>query len=222
MTKGLALAIMFIAICRAPAQQETAQSPASQRGFSSRETRYRVRVGDTVEVAFRFTPEYNQTLTLQPDGYISLREADDVHAAGKTTAEIAQAIRNAYNSILRDPIVSVYLKDFEKPFFVAGGEVGKPGKYELRAVTSVTEGIQIAGGLTEKAKHSQVFLFRRVSDQWTEVRKLDVKAMLHSGNLREDLQLQPDDMIYVPRNAFSKWQRFIPTSNLGLYTNPMQ
>jgi len=213
---------MLIAICRAPAQQENTNPSASQRGFSSRETRYRVRVGDTIEVAFRFTPEYNQTLALQPDGYISLREAADVHVADKTIAEIAQAISNAYRSILRDPVVSVYLKDFERPYFVAGGEVGKPGKYELRAVTSVTEGIQIAGGLTERAKHSQVFLFRRVSDQWTEVRKLDVKAMLNSGNLREDLQLQPDDMIYVPRNAFSKWQRFIPTSNLGLYTNPIR
>ena len=221
MSKVLVLAIMLVAICRAPAQQEDTPSSASHGSFSSREPRYQVRVGDTIEVSFRFTPEYNQTLTLQPDGYISLREATDIHVAGKTTAEIAQAISKAYSSILRDPVVSVYLKGFEMPYFMAGGQVGKPGKYELRAVTTVTEGIQIAGGLSEKAKHSQVFLFRRVSDQWTEVRKLDVKAMLKSGNLREDLQLQPGDMIYVPQNEFSKWQRFIPTSSMGLYTNPI-
>ena len=61
-----------------------------------------------------------------------------------------------------------------------------------------------AGGFTTAAKHSEVYLFRRVSDQWVSSQKLDVKQMLKSGNLAEDLQLQPGDMLYVPKNTVSK------------------
>jgi hypothetical protein len=59
-----------------------------------------------------------------------------------------------------------------------------------------------------------------VSDQWTEVKKLDLKQMLRSANLAEDLHLRPGDLIYVPKNTISKIQRFIPTPGMGVYLNP--
>ena len=71
-----------------------------------------------------------------------------------------EAVRQAYTGYLHDPQVAVALKDFEHPYFVAGGEVGKPGKSELRADTTVMEaGVEGAGGFTREAKHSQVLLF---------------------------------------------------------------
>jgi hypothetical protein len=65
-----------------------------------------------------------------------------------------------------------------------------------------------------------VVLFRRVSDQWTEARVLDVKKMLNAGNLSEDYILRPGDMIYVPQNTISKIARFIPTSSVNTYFSP--
>lgn len=78
----------------------------------------------------------------------------------------------------------------------------------------------MAGGFTEKSKHSQVVLFRRVSEQWTEAKVLDVKKMLNSRNLSEDFVLHPGDMIYVPQNTMSKIARFIPTSTMSTYISP--
>ena len=69
-----------------------------------------------------------------------------------------------YGAFLHDPEVSIILKDFEKPFFLAGGQVARPGKYELRSPTTVAEAVAIAGGFTEQAKHSQVVLFRKLLD----------------------------------------------------------
>ena len=94
--------------------------------------------------------------------------------------------------------------------------MGHPGKFELRGDTTVVQAIAIAGGFNEKSKHSQVLLFRRVSDQWTEVKTLDMKQMLKSGALAEDLHLRPGDMVYVPKNFISKIVRFIPTYSLGM------
>jgi polysaccharide biosynthesis/export protein len=176
--------------------------------------RYLLRVGDVLEITFRFTPEFNQTVTVQPDGYISVRELKDLHVAGKTAPEVAEQLKKNYARILRDPAITVMLKDFEKPYFIAQGELGKPGKYELRGDTTVIEAIGIAGGFSERAKHSQVLLFRKVSDQWTSVKKLDVKEMLAKTDLSEDLHLRPGDMIYVPKNAFSKIRPFIPSPSV--------
>ena len=88
------------------------------------------------------------------------------------------------------------LKDFEHPYFVAGGEVGKPGKYELRSDTTVIEAVQIAGGVTHEAKHSQVLLFRRVNDDLVEARVFNLKKMLKDRSLGEDSQLRPGDLVF--------------------------
>jgi polysaccharide biosynthesis/export protein len=180
--------------------------------------RYQLRIGDTVEISFRFTPDFNQTVTIQPDGYINLRDIQDLHVAGKTTPELTEIIRKSYSHILHDPVVTVSLKDFEKPYFIAGGELGHPGKFDLRGETTVLQAIEMAGGFKETSKHSQVLLFRRLSDQWTEVKKIDVKAMLRSADLREDPGVRPGDLIYVPKNAISKIKPFIPTSSIGMFT----
>jgi polysaccharide export outer membrane protein len=60
----------------------------------------------------------------------------------------------------------VVLKDFEKPYFIADGQVARPGKYDLRGDTTLTEAINMAGSFTENAKHSRIVLFRKVDDNW--------------------------------------------------------
>lgn len=82
------------------------------------------------------------------------------------------------------------------------------------------QAISIAGGFNEKSKHSQVLLFRPVSNQWAQAKVLDVKQMLNSNNLSEDMNLRAGDMIYVPKNTMSKVKPFIPIPSIGAYLNP--
>ncbi len=114
-------------------------SGAADSGFQERNPRYRLHKSDVIDVEFTFSPEFNQTLTVQPDGYISMKGAGEVQAENKTLAELSRAIASAYGGILHDPVITISLKDFDKPFFLASGQVGKPGKYELRSDTTVTE-----------------------------------------------------------------------------------
>jgi polysaccharide export outer membrane protein len=178
---------------------------------------YRFRVNDSFDLEFPFSPEFSQAgVRVGPDGYIPLHGAQPVHVAGLTVSEASEAIRNAYSGILHAPEVTIVLKEFEKPYFVASGQVEKPGKYDLLGETTVTQALAVAGGLTESAKHSQVLLFRRVSADWVKVTKLNVKQMLKSENLQEDVFLKPGDMLYVPKNAISKIRPFIPYTNTGM------
>src|SRR5215471_16133335 len=125
------------------------------------EPRYQLKSGDTIDLTFPYVPEFNQTVTIQPDGYVTLRAAGDIRAAGLSLPELKKGIESKYSGILRDPAVSIEIKDFEKPFFLAQGEVQKPGKYELRSDIKLSEAVAIAGGLNSSAKHSQVLLFRK-------------------------------------------------------------
>jgi polysaccharide export outer membrane protein len=116
----------------------------------------------------------------------------------------------------------VSLKEFEHPFFVAAGQVAHPGKYELRSSTMATEAIAIAGGFTDQSKHSQVVLFRRVSEGVVETHVLNLKTMLASRNLEEDLEIKPGDMLFVPQNRISKIRKFLPVASLSTFFTPAQ
>jgi polysaccharide export outer membrane protein len=183
---------------------------------------YRLRPSDVVEITFTVAPEFNQTLTVQPDGYMMLKDAGMVEVQGLNLEEFSQAVQKAYRGYLHDPQVAVALKEFERPYFIVGGEVGKPGKYELRSDTTVAEAVQIAGGLTQQAKHSQVVLFRRVNDDLVETRLLDLKKMLKQSDLKEDAHLRPGDLVFVPQNSISKIARFLSKPSLSMYLSPTQ
>ncbi|HXC00043.1 MAG TPA: polysaccharide biosynthesis/export family protein [Terriglobales bacterium] len=183
---------------------------------------YRLTRSDTVDVNFTFSSDFNQTLTVQPDGFVALRGASTLFVAGLTVPQMQQAVASAYRGFLREPEVTVTLKDFDKPYFLASGEVARPGKYELRGDLTVNEGIAMAGGLTQQARHSQVILFRRISAYVAESHVIDVKKMLDSHNLNEDLHLQPGDFIYVPQSRISKIRKYVPTNAMSWYMNPLQ
>jgi polysaccharide export outer membrane protein len=190
-------------------------------GFQERNPRYVLRSGDSFDVDFTFSPEFDQTVIVGPDGYVTFRGAGSRHVAGQTLPQVTETIKQAYSGILSEPAITVLLKDFEKPYFIAAGQVAKPGKYELRSDLSLVEAVNIAGGFTDSSKHSQVLLFRRMTRDMVETRVFDVKKMLASRNLKEDPYLLPGDMLFVPQNSISKIRRYLPTSSLGLYTNPM-
>jgi polysaccharide export outer membrane protein len=183
---------------------------------------YRLRPSDVVDVSFTVSPEFDQSLRVQPDGYVWLKDAGMVSAEGLTLEEFADAVRRSYQGYLHDPQVAVALKDFERPSFIVGGEVSRPGKYELRTDTTVTEAVELAGGLTMQAKHSQVVLFRRVNDDLVETRLLNLKKMLRAKNLGEDAHVHPGDLIYVPQNAISKIARFLTRPSVSMYMNSSQ
>ncbi len=202
-----------------PSSAASAPQPlgADASPLQHRDSRYRLCASDVIALTFPLTPEFNQTISIQPDGFASLTGAGDVHLEGLTTRESVEAIRTAYAHILNDPLITVDLKDFNKPFFTVNGQVNHPGKYDLRGPTSVTEAVAMAGGFNEAARHSQVLLFRRANDEWYEVRSLNVKRILHGHNLNEDTELRPGDMLYVPQNFISKAKKFIPSSGFGAY-----
>lgn len=186
-----------------------------------RNPRYRIGSGDIMELSFRYTPEFDQEVTVQPDGFVQLKGLqNDVHIQGLTVPEVIDSLKKAYADVLHDPVISVVLRDFEKPYFIAGGQVGKPGKYDLRGSTTATQAVAIAGGFADFSKNTQVLLFRHYSDDLVEVKVLNLNRVLKDKKYAEDMQLQPGDMLFVPKTFMAKIDRFLPRSSLGTYFSP--
>jgi polysaccharide export outer membrane protein len=169
----IALAGLAVAVATTAAGQDNSIPATAISGYSSvavtstdaapalqeRHPRYRLRKGDTFDLDFALSPEFNQTVAVQPDGYVTLNGVGSIFVEGQTVPELAETVKAAYAKTLHDPIIAIALRDFEKPYFIASGQVGKPGKYDLRSDLTVVEAVAIAGGFTEKSKHSQVVLF---------------------------------------------------------------
>jgi len=173
---------------------------------------------DILSISFPLSPELNQKVTVQPDGFISLQSAGSIHVEGLTVPALIEAIKKAYANILHDPIVDVDLADFQKPLFTVLGQVDKPGQYTLRSDITVTQAIAVAGGFAPTAK-TQVFLYRQVSANWAEVRELKLKDILNGKNISEDTHIRPGDMIFVPEKFIANFKKYVPyTIGFSPYT----
>lgn len=205
------LAIPFVA----PAQD---QRPP--RLTTATEERYRLQPGDVLEVQFRYSPEFNQTVTVQPDGYISLEVSGDLKVAGMTVEETRRAILKKASERLQDPVATVLLKEFQRPYFVVAGEVAQPGRIEMRERVTAIQAIMLAGGLKESAKSSQIVVFRTINSDVAEVKVLNLKNIKRTSDLENDITLQPGDMIYVPRDKMSKIERFMRLASVAAIMAP--
>jgi polysaccharide biosynthesis/export protein len=220
--------VLMILLGSMPGQGQTAsstqattasQSSNAQPQLQQRYPRYIIQRSDVLLLTFPLTPEFNQTVTVQPDGYVNLQNAGSVHVLGMTVPEMIEAVQTAYAHVLHKPIINVDLEDFQKPYFTVSGQVGKPGQYELRSDITVAEGLAVAGGMAPTAK-TQVFLFHRTSAEWFAVREINMKEILKGKNTNEDATLHPGDMIYVPEKFIANFRKYVPYSaNAGTYVN---
>jgi polysaccharide export outer membrane protein len=222
--------LLVIISSAALAQQHRAitsavENPAIPRGTADaptpadRNPRYRINPDDVLSVSFPLSPEFDQQkVTVQPDGYVTLLGAGSIELKGLTVPEAVEAVKKQYSQILHDPIVDIDLIDFQKPYFVVLGQVGKPGQYDLRYEMTVTEGVALAGGFAPTSK-TRVLLYHRDGGGWVEAKELNLKGMLSGKNVTEDTEIRAGDMIVVQENAITKVRRYIPYG-VGTYVNP--
>jgi len=199
------------ALGNANTSSASARDDADHPVPAERNPRYKICRDDVLLLSFPLTPELNQKVIVQPDGFISLQNAGNIYIQGLTIPGVIEAVKKAYAGTLHDPIVDVDLADFQKPFFIVLGQVGKPGQYDLRYDITVTQAIAVAGGFEPTAK-TQVFLYRAVNSNWAEVRELKIKDLLNGKNIAEDVHLRPGDMIFVPEKFIANFKKYVPYS----------
>lgn len=115
---------------------------------------------DVVEVTVWRNQDLSRTITVRPDGMISLPLIGDVQASGFTAAQVGEIILKRLTEYKENPSVSVSVKEINSYHIYVVGEVTRPGKFALKSYATVLQGISLAGGFTQYASKNQMAILR--------------------------------------------------------------
>ena len=115
---------------------------------------------DVLEITVWKNVDLSKTVTIRPDGLISLPIIGDVQADGLTANDLAERITQRLRQYVQNPAVSVSVKEINSYAIYVVGEVVRPGKYQAKSYITILHAISVAGGFTEFAKKSQLQVVR--------------------------------------------------------------
>ncbi len=178
------------------------------------EPQYTLYPGDQLDVIVESAPELSRTLTVAPDGRITMPMATGIMAAGKTLPWVEQALKAELSKQLRDPTIALTSRTFAPQNIYVGGQVGQQGTYTLSGPIGSLEAIIMAGGFLPSAKTREVAVLRRAPNGGLMMRVINHKSGLKSGmrNIRsyaDNMQLRRGDIIFVPRSSLSEVGIFV-------------
>jgi len=182
--------------------------------------RYKLHPGDQIAVHFPLTPEYDQQVTLEPDGFVVLNAGGESKLTGLTLEQATDLIKQHATVRLNAPEVHLTLIDFQHPYFVVAGEVNSPNRYDLREDITVLQAVMIAGGVKVSGKQNQVLLVHGAATSQPTVRSINLKH-INAKTLGENPVVEPGDLVFVPRNHITNLQQWTSViSPLAAYMGP--
>jgi protein involved in polysaccharide export with SLBB domain len=170
---------------------------------------YRLYPGDQIEVATPTAPELTRSLTVGPDGRISLPLIGTVMAADRSLPELEALLSRAFATQLVRPDVEVTLKQAAAMKVLVGGEVTTPGWVEMNGDIDALQAVMAAGGPKASAKLGQVVIIRRAPGGRLMRRVADLGRGLRNPAGADLVPLRRFDIVYVPRSGIAEADVFL-------------
>jgi len=170
---------------------------------------YAIQPGDSLDIKFFFNPELNESVTVRPDGYISLQLVDEVLVAGLQPRQVDDMLTEKYSRELKKPAVTVIVKSFAGQRIYVGGEVGVQGLLAMPAGLTALQAVMQSGGFKVTAQPSETLVIRKGPDNRPVPMRVDLSAALNGNTNAPDLILRPDDIVYVPKSPIAKANQFV-------------
>jgi polysaccharide export outer membrane protein len=151
---------------------------------------------DVIKINVWKNADLSQTVTIGPDGFVSLPLLGDVHVAGMTANQFSQDLKSRLSSYVVDAQVTVSIVDIRSRQVYVTGQVGKPGGYPLIVPISALQLIAQAGGLNTFANRKDIVILRD-SGGHVERLKFNYNSAVR-GDPKQNISLQPGDTVIVP------------------------
>jgi len=156
--------------------------------------------GDKIKLRVYDEENLSGDFTVSEKGSINFPLIDRVKVQGLTCAELESRIsRKLRNGYLKNPSVSCTVVEYISKRIYVLGEVQKPGSFPYKANLTAVEAMSLAGGMTESARANATTLTRNVDGE-------KIKVTVPLGDIirgrRENLQLKPGDILYVPQKLY--------------------
>ena len=203
--------VVFTLSFMAWAQQPVAIHLDTEKPIEKPTSTYLLGPGDMVAVSALDLEELeDRKARIDLKGDINLPSVGRVHAAGLTVEQLEAAITTRLQRILQQPTVTVGIDEFRSQPVSVLGAVGTPGVVQLQGRKTLFEVLSQAGGLKPEAGNSIVLTRKQaagpipLADAKTDPRgfsiaTLSVKSIMSGKNPQENIQVEPNDVISVPR-----------------------
>lgn len=159
-------------------------------------SQYMLGAADVIHVNVWKSAELSQTVTVGPDGFVSLPLVGDVHAAGLTANQLAKDLSSRLSSYVVNAQVAVSVVDIRSKQVFVIGQVGKPGAYPLIAPITVLQLIAQAGGLSTFAHRKGILILRGTKGDVQRLKFNYTSAI--QGDAKQNISVQPGDTVVIP------------------------
>lgn len=157
-------------------------------------------MGDMIRVSVFRNPDLTTEARVSERGTIMFPLIGEISVTGLTPTQVSKQIADKLRAgrFVVDPEVTVSIAQVNSRQVAVLGNVQKPGRYPLDATTAkVTDLLALAGGIAPTGSDQITVMTTRNGK--TERREIDLAAMIRSGDLTQNLELQAGDTIYVGR-----------------------
>jgi|SRR5579862_61233 len=164
---------------------------------------YVIGPGDSLQVFVWRNPELTAVVPVRPDGKISTPLVEDMVAVGKSPSALARDIEKVLAEYVKSPQVNVIVT---VPASVFGqikvmGQVLHPQALPYRSGMTVLDAVLAVGGLAPYAAGNRAKIVRIENGKQTEI-KVRLDALTNNGDMKQNLALQPGDILLVPESRF--------------------
>jgi protein involved in polysaccharide export with SLBB domain len=209
---AITAAFFFVIIfCSCASQQLAATPPQIAPGDSpeSAPAPYIIQPEDKLDIKFFFNSELNETVTVRPDGKISLQFVDEVQAAGLKPSELDDILTKKYASQFAKPDLTVIVRTFAGQRIYVGGEVNREGLQIFSGRLTPLQAVFNAGGFKETANAKNTLVIRKGPGNAPIPIRLNLAELMKGKISQESFLLQPDDIVYVPKTGIAKANQFV-------------
>ena len=205
-----ALAILgLLAACSAQQQELRDIPPPSPLEMVQPTPAYIIQPGDQLDIKFFYNPELNESVTVRPDGKISLQLVDEVHAAGLQPARLDEVLTHRYSQELKKPAITVIVKSFSGQRIYVGGEVNQQREMTLPPGMTVLQAVFQAGGFMETASPENTILIRLGPKREPVAMRLDLQDAMMGKGAGANLVLRPFDIVYIPKSRIAEANKWV-------------
>jgi polysaccharide export outer membrane protein len=190
------LATLFACASMAAARP-SAQNPPQPLAEGCR-GEYVIGPEDVLDIAVWDNAALTRTVSVRPDGKISLPLLHDVQAAGLTPMQLQEKLATALGEFMPNPEVSVTVSDVRSYRISVLGEVQKPGVLQLKSDTTVLEALALAGGFRDFASPSKIMILRKNGDGQTQKIPFNYNRVVKDNRSDGNVLLKSGDVVVVP------------------------
>jgi len=197
---------MFAELCRVVCVLAAggALSAAQDTAHSTDQARpdplvYRIGPGDVLQIEVYKEPDASvQSITVRPDGKISMPMAGEVPVVDLTPAELEKTLSAKLGELIRSARVTVMVREVNSQKIYVIGEVRREGAIRVVGPMTVLQALAEAGGLTDYAKRHRIYILRTGAGRQL-VLPFDYNAVVRGQKVDQNVVLHANDTVIVPR-----------------------